>query len=225
LGHWCEQSLGVTPTIGNDCNVAALAEARLGAGEGVDRVFFVTVGTGVGGGFVVRGQIDGVNRPAVAEIGHLRPGTLAVNPHETVESYASGLGIETRTRHLLQEATSSAAAHEDLLQRCHGNLQTLTAKAVCEAALQGNAFAEKVFDRAIQTLGWGIAQVITLISPHRVVVGGGVALIGEVFFHRLRTATGHYVFPPLANSYEIVPAALGELSVVHGAIQLAKRCS
>ncbi len=222
LGEYCRDVLRITPVLGNDCNVAALAEARLGAGQGVDRVFYVTVGTGIGGGLVLGGQIDGAERPAASEVGHLRPGLQMLANHDTVESYASGLGIETRARRLLKESRYSAEATDDLLQRCGHEPLQLTAKAITEAALQGNELAKHVFDQAIQTLGWAIAQVITLAAPQRVVVGGGVSLIGDTFFDRLRTATQQYEFAPLAGSYEIVPAALGELTVVHGAIQLAR---
>ena len=74
-------------------------------------------------------------------------------------------------------------------------------------------------------LGWGIAQAITLVAPEVVVIGGGVSLIGESFFFApVRAAVSRYVFPSQAKSYKIVPAALGELVVVHGAIALAADC-
>ena len=76
---------------------------------------------------------------------------------------------------------------------------------------------------ACRVLGWGIAQVITLIAPETVVIGGGVSLIGEAcFFRPLREEVARYVFPPLVESYQLVPAQLGELVVVHGAVALAR---
>jgi glucokinase len=74
----------------------------------------------------------------------------------------------------------------------------------------------------VQTLGWAIAQVTTIIAPEVIVVGGGVSLLGEeLFFKPLRRFAAEYGFPPLAGSYAIVPAALGEEAVVHGAVALA----
>lgn len=93
LAVWCRQMFDVPTVLGNDCDCAALAEARYGAGRDAKTVFFVTVGTGVGGGFVIDGKLHGAGRPAVAEIGHLRPGLIADRPEETVESLASGWGI------------------------------------------------------------------------------------------------------------------------------------
>jgi glucokinase len=72
-------------------------------------------------------------------------------------------------------------------------------------------------------LGWSIAQVITLVAPQAIVIGGGVSLAGEAaFFKALRREVARYVFPPLADSFSILPAALGEEVVVHGALALAK---
>ena len=87
------------------------------------------------------------------------------------------------------------------------------------AAEEGNLLATNIMTEAIRVLGWGIAQVITLQAPEIIVVGGGVSLIGEErFFKPLRKFVDQYVFPPLRDSYQVVPAALGELAVVHGAM-------
>jgi glucokinase len=206
LAQWCQEKLGKPAVIGNDCDVAAVAEARCGAGRGRRIVFYVTVGTGVGGGLCVDGRPYGGSRPAVAEIGHLRPGLDALDPHHTVESIASGRGIETHARTLLTDADP----------------QQLTARHVAQAAAAGDLRARETLERACRTLGWAIAQTITLTAPEVVVVGGGVSLIGEeLFFGPLRAAVRQYVFPPLAESYELRPAELGELVVVHGALALA----
>ena len=201
--------------LGNDCDVATLAEASLGAGQGLRSVFYVTVGTGVGGGFVVDGKSPARGRPAAAEIGHLRPGPLAVSNTETVESLASGWGIVATTRQRLQQLgtdSDSSPFHAE-------QLETLTAQDIAEAARRGNRLSAEIIDNAIRVLGWGIAQVITLQAPEIVIVGGGVSLIGEEgFFKPLREFVEQYVFPPLRNTYQVVPAALGELAVVHGAI-------
>jgi len=251
LIRWCQESLGKPAVIGNDCDVAALAEARYGAGRGAGSVFYVTVGTGIGGGLVLGGKLAGSGRPAAAEIGHLRPGLNADQPEMTVESLASGPAVaaaagarmtgqvsrllETvrgplehpnrqQVRQRLADVKDTEAEYvADLLQRAGGDAERLTAKDVAQAAAEGNEIAREVLDHACQALGWAIAQVITLVAPEVVVVGGGVALIGEPFFFGpLRAEVQRYVFPPLAGSFRIVPAALGELVVVHGAIALAK---
>ena len=250
LADWCRQMFDVPTMLGNDCDCAALAEARYGAGRGAKTLFFVTVGTGVGGGFVCEGKLHGAGRPAVAEIGHLRPGVHADRPEETVESLASGWGIvaaaqermtgevshgldvirkgevpatrEAVRRRLADAAQTDQEYLADLRQRCGGDVEALTAKMVAQAASEGNEVAREVLAHSVQALGWAVAQVITLLAPEVVVVGGGVSLMGEqLFFAPLRVEVERYVFPPLAGSYRIAPAALGELVVVYGAVALA----
>lgn len=250
LARWCRESLGKPVVLGNDCDVAALAEARFGAGRGAGSVFYVTVGTGIGGGLVIGGKNHGSGRPAVAEIGHLRPGLNADDSEMTVESLAAGPAIaaaavarmsgqvsrplETirgplehpnrqQVRRRMEDVQDTEEEYiADLLQRAGGDVEQLTAKAVAQAAADGNEIARQVMDHACQALGWGIAQVITLVAPEVIVIGGGVSLIGEQFFFApVRAEVARYVFPPLAGQYKIVPAALGELAVVHGAIALA----
>lgn len=250
LASWCQKTLGVPAVLANDCDAATFAEARFGAGRGKKSVFFVTVGTGIGGGFAIDGQLHGAARPAVAEIGHLRPGLHADRAESTVESLASGWAIVAAARSRIVDhvswpletvrsdsgrvnrevirqrlADAERAGEEfanDLLARCHGEVDQLTGVIVAQAAEEGNEIAREVLEHAIQTLGWAVAQVITLLAPEVVVVGGGVSLIGPTrFFAPLRKAVARYVFPPLQDSYEIVPAALGELVVVHGAVAIA----
>ncbi|HUE74814.1 MAG TPA: ROK family protein [Pirellulaceae bacterium] len=250
LAKWCEETLGIPTRLGNDCDCAALAEARFGAGKDAHTVFFVTVGTGVGGGLVIGRQLHGASRPAAAEIGHLRPGLHELRPDQTVESLCAGPAIaaaavaritgqvsrpleslhrflEHPSRQQVQQRLEIVKRTEqeyigDLLARCGGDPERLTAKMVAQAAHDGNEIAVQVLDHACQVLGWAIAQVITLVAPEVVVIGGGVSLIGDAwFFTPLRTEVARYVFPPLAGSYRIEPAALGEQVVVHGAVALA----
>jgi glucokinase len=224
LGAWCQQQLARPTLLGNDCDVATLAEAALGAGKDCHSVFYVTVGTGVGGGFVVDGKSPAEGRPAAAEIGHLRPGPLATSSQATVESIASGRGIVAAARkHLLPQTTDGESVSDedrsDLLSRCQSQLDSLTAQQIAAAAAAGNQLAADILSQAVRVLGWGIAQVITLQAPEIVVVGGGVSLIGEErFFKPLREFVDQYIFPPLRETYRIAPAALSELAVVHGAI-------
>ncbi|MCA9122107.1 MAG: ROK family protein [Planctomycetaceae bacterium] len=221
LVSWCEQKLGVPVVIGNDCDCAALAEALYGAGQGSRTVFYVTVGTGIGGGLVINGVLQGEGRPAVAEIGHLRPGLSADTPAATVESYAAGPGIVAAAERLLGTSEDTAAKNE--LRHCKLE-SVVTAKLLAELAQSGNSIAISAIFQSTCVLGWAIGQVITVTAADVVVVGGGVSLIGEErFFQPLRREVARYVFPPLAASYQILPAALGEEVVVHGALALVSR--
>lgn len=219
LVDWCRRELGLDAVIENDCDAASLAEARFGAGRGRDPVFYVTVGTGIGGGLVVGGQIYRGSGHGAAEIGHLRPGLDATDPHAIVEALASGWGITDQAQRRVRAAVSGA---DDLLRRAGGSPEHLCTRHVAEAAAAGDPLAREVFATACRTLGWAIAQTITLTSPAVIVVGGGVSLAGEqLFFAPLRRAVDQYVFPLLIGKFEILPAELGEEVVVHGALAAA----
>lgn len=226
LSEWTEKELGIPTKLGNDCDVAALAEASFGAGRDAKSLFYVTVGTGIGGGLVFNRRIHGTDRPASAEIGHLRPGLDSTSSKQTIESHAAGPGITIATKARLEAMLNAGETTRDLhdfRERCEGDLNKLTTKIIGEAAVAGNQLARDQYLAATKVLGWGIAQLITLVAPEVVVVGGGVSLVGEeVFFGPLRAAVQQYVFPPLKDSYQIHPAALGESVVVYGALALAQ---
>lgn len=232
LAEWTRDTLGVPAVLNNDCDAAALAEARFGAGAGKRIVFYVTVGTGVGGGLVIDGQIHRGSRGVAAEIGHLRPGLLSENSANTVEAAVAGPGIVANARAAIELQVSAPGREmpdempdemEQLAALGGGDPALLSAKNIFAAASQGNSIAAGAILTAIRTLGWAIAQTITLVAPDIIVVGGGVSLSGEAaFFAPLRTEVARYVFPPLRDTYEIAPAALGEEVVVHGALAAAR---
>jgi glucokinase len=233
LAEWCRDRLGLPATLGNDCDAAALAEAKFGAGRGRRIVLYVTVGTGIGGGLCLDGRVHGTFRPAATEIGHLRPGLAAITPYDTVESIASGRGIEAAARRWITSQLETGLLHATqfenevadarrLLQRAGGVIDAVSARHVADAAREGCPGAQRILTHAVETLGWAIAQASTLIAPEVVIVGGGVSLMAALLFlNPLRAAARRYAFPPLADAVEIVPAALGEDVVVHGALAFA----
>lgn len=250
LARWGRDTLGLPVSLGNDSDLAGLAEARFGAGKGCRVVLYSNVGSGIGGALVLDGQLYRGAGGIASEIGHLRPGLHCREADDTVESLASGWAIaqnvqaklmnpelhsfstlvfedrptdrnRIRSRLVeLEEVGEKAAA--DLLRRCDGHLEKITTKLLAEAAREGNELARNVFHHACQAYGWALAQAITLLGPDVVVIGGGVAQLGEEFFFTpLRREVARYVFPPLLAPTRIVPALLGEEVVVHGALALA----
>ena len=199
LGDWVTKITGLPAAVCNDADVAGLAEAKFGAGKGLSPVFYITVGSGIGGGLILDGKIyRGVGKGA-AEVGHLRPVyPLGPAPHDDIlEHFASGWGI--------------------------GKAGNRTGKEVAEAAVRGDPAARAIFDRATQALAEGVCSVIKLLCPRRVVIGGGVSLVGEeLFFQPIRRYVAERGFAAFAGLTDIVPAALGEEVVVHGALALAR---
>jgi glucokinase len=223
LREWCQNVFGVPVVIENDSNLAGLGEARCGAGRGARIVFYSNVGSGIGGALVIDGSLyPGGTGTAVAEIGHLRPGPQAVDAADTVESIASGWGIAAAAARRCADVDAARRDGDAVQLLAVSGNASLSGKKVLDAAADGNSLALEIVGTAIRTYGWALAQAITLIAPNVVVVGGGVAQVGEqLFFAPLRQEVARYVFPPLRGTYRLVPAALGEEVVLHGALALA----
>ena len=207
LADWIEQVVGVRAALGNDADVAGLGEALFGAGVGYSPVFYVTVGSGIGGGLILDGEIYRASGRGAAEIGHLRlpaPNALG-QPWTILERLASGWAIQDAAR---RENNDSA----------------LTTQDVARNALAGDAAASRILATARENFAEGLCHVIALLCPQRIVLGGGVSLIDErLWIVPIRELVAERVFAPFAGSYDIVPAALGETAVVHGAIGLAMK--
>jgi glucokinase len=206
LAAWLSEVVGLPAVLGNDADVAGLAEALYGAGKGLSPIFYITVGSGIGGGLIIGGEIyRGVGRGA-AEIGQLRVDWRDDGPVR-LEQVASGWAIGQRMS-------------ERYLETARG---VLTAEDAAEAARAGDPESRRFLNDAWEHLADALCHVIALLCPRRIVIGGGVSLIGEdLFFTPLRQLVGERVFEPFRGLTDIVPAALGEAVVVHGAIALAR---
>lgn len=223
LAEWCRQALGVPVLLANDSDSAGVAEACFGAGKGHRVVFYTNVGSGIGGALVIEGRLYSGSAGVASEIGHLRPGLECQSAEQTVESQASGWAISAAAAQAMRQAPDSPSA-QDLLRRCGGQPERLSTRIVAEAATEDNALAQAALDRACRTYGWAVAQVVTLLAPSVVVLGGGVSLVGEQWWLApVRRYVDQYVFPPLRGTFQIEPARLGEEVVVHGALALARQ--
>jgi len=221
LADWVGKLVGLPCALGNDADVAGLAEALFGSGKGLSPLFYITIGSGIGGSLILKGEIyRGCGRGA-AEIGHLGYPQNPPAGRRPVELQASGWAIQERARAAARLEPSRAAR---LLHLAGGDSSRITAQHVAEAAKQADPLASEILAHAREALADAICDMIALLCPRRIVIGGGVSLMGEqLFFQPLRELVAARVFSPFAPCYDIVPAALGELVVVHGALALAQK--
>lgn len=213
LADWLTDLLGLPTTICNDADVAGLAEALFGAGKGLSPIFYITVGTGIGGGLIIDGEIyRGVGKGAT-EIGHLLVPDLDSDRPVILEYTSAGTGIEARVERLRADGKLSGLGSREV-----------TVRELGEAARAGNRDAQTILTDAVGRLALGVRQMIVLLCPRRVIIGGGVSLIGDdLFFEPIRRYVAEHGMVALAGLTDIVPAALGEAVVVHGAIALARK--
>lgn len=216
-----EAQLGVPVAVDNDANVAALGEWRFGAGQGCHSLLYLTVSTGIGGGWVLDRRIYHGANSLAGEIGHMtiQPGgpVCTCGRRGCLEAVAAGPAIAQGAQERL---TTEPQAGEILRTLVGGDVGSLTAKHVSQAAEAGDELARQVLEEAAQALGFGIACAIALMNPARVVVGGGVAKCGERYFEAVRTAARANALHGM--TVDIVPAALGDDVPLWGAIALAE---
>lgn len=219
LADWLKNQLRVPRVrIENDADAAGLAEAQFGAGKDRSPLVYVTVGSGIGGALMIDGQIyRGAGRGAL-EIGHLQIGAADDSP--TLEDVASGWAIAKAASFARQSLSRSGLAvwkFQDGMERT-----SLTALDVVEAARQGEPTCRTILHNAVQAMGQALAHVVTLLAPRRIIIGGGVSLIGEdLWFNPIREVLKTRAFPYFSQQCDIVPAQLGELVVLHGALAVA----
>ena len=213
LKRWAKEQWGKPIFIQNDASVAGLAESLHGSGQGYARIFYMTLGSGVGGGWILDGEIDDGQGFGAAEIGHTWvPDPVSGAPVE-LEQICSGWSIGRRAR-------LAAANQKTLMTELAGTIDGIDAKIVYSAAEKGDEIANRILIDTCQTLGLAISNVVALLHPERVILGGGVSLMGSLFWDRLRNEVKSRMISSFASQVDIVKAILKENVVVVGALCL-----
>ncbi|MEJ2541483.1 MAG: ROK family protein [Gemmatimonadota bacterium] len=200
----------------NDANCAAYGEWWVGAGRGTRSMLGVVIGTGIGGGIILNGELVHGTSDAAGELGHATVNftgrRCACGNYGCLEAYASGPNIAARAREGLEAGIPS-----DLTELVEGDLTRITAETVYEAVVAGDRYASEVMTETARILGAGIASMINVLNPESVVIMGGVTRAGAVLFDPLRTEIRRRAFKVAADACRILPAALPETAGVVGA--------
>ncbi len=215
LKKWFQERWSVPVFIQNDASVAGYAEAHLGAGKGCRRIFYITIGSGIGGGLITDGIIDEGQGLGAAEIGHTWIPDPDTGEPDKLELIASGWSIGRRARDAVEQGEASL-----ITELCGDDISQITAKTVYTAAERDDALACALLEETCAALAVAICNVIALLDPECIVIGGGVSLMGPLFWDSLQRQVANYIFSPFKANVEIVPAALGEKVVIQGAILL-----
>ena len=221
LAQIMTRELGVPAAVDNDANVAALGESRFGAGLGADSLLYVTVSTGVGGGWVLGGRIWSGADGMAGEIGHMivRPGGMpcACGKRGCVEAEACGPAMAHKAVARLSADQQNGRL---LLELSGGRPEGVTGELVARAANMGDPLALDVLLDSAGALGSGLAAAINLINPQRVVLGGGVTKAGELWWNRVRETARAEVLPQAR--VEVVAAGMSDDAPLWGAAALAE---
>jgi glucokinase len=215
-----EAAFRVPVVVDNDANAAALGEYRLGAGRGASCMVYATLSTGIGGGVVLNGKLwHGVGGGA-GEFGHqtiVPEGPVCgCGNHGCLEAVASGTAIARQARVL---ALSGQAPL--LLALAGGDAEAIHAGHVVQAATEGERTAAEIWAQTVEYLAIGLGNVVSTLAPDKLVLGGGVAQVGDALLVPLREALARRVRMVPMDQVAIVPAAHGAETGLYGAVALA----
>lgn len=213
LGSWMMEQSGAFVVMDNDANVAGLAEATYGAGRGSNPVFYVTLGSGVGGGLICDGSIYHGTLPGDAEIGHLR----LTHEGEILEHSCSGWAVDQKIHKAIQSSP------ESVLARCVSEGGGPPAKALGPALAQDDPIASAILESTVRDLAFGLSHVVHLQHPEAIVIGGGLSLLGSPLLDELKKTLPNYLMKIMLPGPSVHLAALGEDVVPIGALTLAQQ--
>ncbi|WP_027340870.1 ROK family glucokinase [Hamadaea tsunoensis] len=217
---------GLPVVVENDANVAAWAEFRYGAAEdATDSMVLFTVGTGIGGGIILGGQLLRGAHGIAAELGHVNvvPGghVCGCGRHGCIEQYASGSAL---VRFAQSGAKDDPATAGLLLEKAGGNAGAITGPMVTEAAQAGDGVAVDAFDQVGTWLGVAMADMVQLLDPQVIVVGGGVIDAGDLLMRPALKSYQEQLAQRRNSPYaELRPARMGNEAGIVGAADLARR--
>lgn len=222
LRRLVSEGLGLPATLDNDANCATYGEWWLGAGQGADTLVGITLGTGIGGGLVLNGEIHHGASDVAGEFGHTTIDSTGrrckCGNDGCLEAYASGPNIAARAVEGIEYGAESILA--DLVA---GELREITAATVYEGVVLGDVYAHEVMRDTAKFLGVGVANLVNSLNPDVVVIAGGVTRAGDYLFVPLRKEVRRRAFRSAVEACRIVPATLPQTAGVIGAAGVFKK--
>ena len=213
-----EKNLGVKTYLDNDVNVITLGEIWAGSAKNYTNVLGLAIGTGIGGGIVANGKLISGKAGAGGEVGHIKivpNGKLCgCGQKGCFEAYASATGI-------IREAESRLKVNKNNLIYEITKGREIEAKDVFDAAKQNDALALDIVSDVADNLALGIANILNIIDPEIIVIGGGVALAGDFLFEKIKNNLPKYALAPVLENLVIKEAILGNDAGIYGAAYLS----
>ena len=215
LAKMIEDEFHIPIRIDNDVRCAALGELNFGAGKGCENLICITVGTGIGSGLIINGKLVRGASNAAGEIGHIKlqmhDGPICgCGDTGCLEAFASGPSIVAMAEEYILGGKSTK-------YREMANGGAITPFIVAEAAKAGDPVARRIFTRMGEYIGIGMASVVNLLNPERIIVGGGVADAGDILLNPLKETIKKRAMKIAGETVQVVPAQLGNTAGVIGA--------
>ena len=206
-----ENATGIPTFLQNDADACALAEWKHGAGRGCESMIFLTFGTGLGAGLILDGRLYAGSSGAAGEIGHVameKDGPIGYGKHGSLEGFCSGGGI--RQIAIAKAQAQFAKGSTPSFCESPDKLESITAKVVADCASDGHADAIEIYRECGYMLGRGLAILIDLLNPQRIVIGSIYARSHALLESSMMDALKKEALPASLANCHILPAELGE---------------
>ena len=219
-----EARTGLPTFVDNDVNVGTLGEHAFGAAQGVENVVGIFVGTGIGGGIILKGELFHGASKTAGEIGHIivKAGgpRCGCGARGCLEAVASRTAMAKQFRKAIQKKGKKSV----LTKLTNGDLSVIRSGVLVKAIRANDKLTLKVFKKATKYLGIGIGSIVNFLNPEMIVLGGGVVeALDDTFIDNIRTYVEKYALPDTLNGVQIVRAKLGDNSGILGAAALARQ--
>jgi len=212
-----EKATGLETFLINDASAAALGEHYFGVGRGVNNLIYITMSTGIGGGIIIDGKLYSGVSGSAGEIGHT---TIDINGPRCncgnigcLEVLASGKAVAREAQRCIARGTKTM-----IIELAEGEPHNITAQTVAAGAQKGDALASAIISKAANYLGIGMVNLVNTFNPEMIIVGGGMAQMGDMLLEPARKVVAERAFQLPAQRVRIVPSQLGDNAAVLGAI-------
>ena len=219
-----EARVGIPTFVDNDVNIGTLGEHAFGAGKGVQNIVGIFVGTGIGGGIILQGELFHGASKTAGEIGHIIVKADGPRCGCGRRGCLEALASRTAMTKQFQKAIKKKGKKSVISKLTNGDLSAIRSGVLAKAIRANDKLTLKIFKKATKYLGIGIGSIVNFLNPEMIILGGGVVeALDDTFLDNIRAAAAKYALPNTLDGVQIVRAKLGDNSGILGAAALARQ--
>ncbi|MCK9267938.1 MAG: ROK family glucokinase [Alkaliphilus sp.] len=213
LSELLKEKINIPVFIENDATMAAIGEATCGIAKGVSDCMLITLGTGIGSGIIINNDVYSGSHGIGGEIGHMIVGEnfydCNCGNNGCLETFSSATALIKYTKRLLKDADNNLIYGSRLFKKINGDMDLLDGKLIFDCAKKGDLIAAEAVDRLVKYLAIGIGNIINILDPEMIIIGGGISKAGDYLIDKLNREIPQNIWLKSMNLTKIVRASLG----------------
>ena len=225
LGELLKEKINIPVFIENDATMAAIGEATCGIAKGISDCVIITLGTGIGGGIIINNNIYSGSHDIGGEIGHMVVGEnfydCNCGNNGCLETFSSASALIKYTKRLLEDTEDNLIYNSRIFKKINGDMDLLDGKLIFDCAKKDDPIAAEAVDRLIKYLAIGIGNIINILDPEMIIIGGGISKAGDYLIDKLSKEVPKTIWLKSMNLTKIVRASLGNDAGIIGSAMYA----